>query len=174
MMASVAGWYSDPTGKSELRYWDGEAWTERTKSRTAGNDSESVSAPKQQTGTKATKNRSEICTVGTAWRDTTSTDRRTRKDYPYEVWFVANALGPDGLYRACESRTWWNSSAYSYLQKGPVPWSYQYRGPGAVPRAEWSEASFNDLVKQLWEAGWEPTAGGALWYEYRFRRIVTD
>ena len=23
-----AGWYSDPSGRYELRYWDGTAWTE--------------------------------------------------------------------------------------------------------------------------------------------------
>ena len=23
-----AGWYADPSGRFELRYWDGSAWTE--------------------------------------------------------------------------------------------------------------------------------------------------
>jgi hypothetical protein len=23
-----AGWYADPSGRYELRYWDGDAWTE--------------------------------------------------------------------------------------------------------------------------------------------------
>ena len=23
-----AGWYADPSGRYELRYWDGNAWTE--------------------------------------------------------------------------------------------------------------------------------------------------
>jgi hypothetical protein len=23
-----AGWYADPSGRFELRYWDGTAWTE--------------------------------------------------------------------------------------------------------------------------------------------------
>lgn len=26
--SNAASWYSDPTGKAELRYWDGESWTE--------------------------------------------------------------------------------------------------------------------------------------------------
>jgi hypothetical protein len=26
--ATPAGWYSDPSGRYELRYWDGTAWTE--------------------------------------------------------------------------------------------------------------------------------------------------
>jgi hypothetical protein len=26
--AVPAGWYADPSGRFELRYWDGAAWTE--------------------------------------------------------------------------------------------------------------------------------------------------
>jgi hypothetical protein len=26
--AVPAGWYADPSGRYELRYWDGSAWTE--------------------------------------------------------------------------------------------------------------------------------------------------
>jgi hypothetical protein len=29
--AHPAGWYSDPSGQAGLRYWDGQAWTERTR-----------------------------------------------------------------------------------------------------------------------------------------------
>lgn len=28
-----AGWYPDQTGQADLRWWDGEAWTERTAQR---------------------------------------------------------------------------------------------------------------------------------------------
>lgn len=28
--AHPAGWYADPAGKAGLRYWDGQAWTDRT------------------------------------------------------------------------------------------------------------------------------------------------
>jgi Protein of unknown function (DUF2510) len=28
--AHPAGWYADPSGNARLRYWDGQAWTERT------------------------------------------------------------------------------------------------------------------------------------------------
>jgi hypothetical protein len=28
--AHPAGWYADPSGKTGLRYWDGNSWTERT------------------------------------------------------------------------------------------------------------------------------------------------
>jgi hypothetical protein len=30
-MAAVPGWYSDPGGSAELRYWDGQAWTSSTR-----------------------------------------------------------------------------------------------------------------------------------------------
>ena len=26
----VANWYTDPAGRSELRYWDGQKWTDHT------------------------------------------------------------------------------------------------------------------------------------------------
>ncbi len=28
MSTTPGGWYADPTGRSEHRYWDGSAWTE--------------------------------------------------------------------------------------------------------------------------------------------------
>ena len=31
-MSSVPGWYPDPSGSSDLRLWDGAAWTEQTRS----------------------------------------------------------------------------------------------------------------------------------------------
>ena len=32
-MQPNAGWYADPTGSSDLRYWDGTQWTEHTSGR---------------------------------------------------------------------------------------------------------------------------------------------
>jgi len=162
-MASVAGWYADPTGKAELRYWDGSAWTQRTKNRADGDEASAPIARSKLTAKpKPARQRSEICMIKYLCMETRATDRRTRKDFPYEIWFVANALGPNGLYRAAESSTF--NSYTNYLSRNKD-----------------SEASFNELVKKLWEDGWEPTSGGGggnsklnLWYEYRFRRPVED
>jgi hypothetical protein len=160
-MASVAGWYADPTGKAELRYWDGSAWTQRTKNRADGDEvSAPIARPKLTAKPRPARQRSEICVIKYICMETRATDRRTRKDFPYEIWFAANALGPNGLYRAAESSTF--NSYTSYLS-----------------RDKYSEATFNELVKKLWEDGWEPTSGAGhskldLWYEYRFRRPVEE
>jgi hypothetical protein len=172
-MASAAGWYADPTGNAELRYWDGSAWTQRTKNR-ADKVSALTGAPKSLVKPKS-RQRSEMCAIGWTWTNTRATDRRTRKDYPYEIWFVANALGPNGLYQAAESSITFYDASHNYYWGGAF--SPRYRYDYILPRNEFSEASLNDLVKQLWEADWEPTSGGgkgSLWYEYRFRRPVTD
>lgn len=171
-MASVAGWYADPTGKSELRYWDGNAWTERTKNRAKGDGKPMTEADPAKK--RAAKPRSEICFVSWAWRNQTAQDRRTRKDFPYEIWFVASALGPNGLYQAAASDQIFYASMNSYYHSG----TYNPRYGGAVlPRDEFSAASLNDLVEKLWADGWEPSSGGgknSLWYEYRFRRTVAE
>jgi hypothetical protein len=170
-MASVAGWYADPTGKSELRYWDGSAWTERTKNRAKGDGK-----PMEATGPakkKAARPRSEICIVSWAWTHQRAQDRRTRKDYPYEIWFVANAIGPDGLYEAAASDVTFYAGMNSYYQSG----DYRPRFDHQIPKTEFSVASFNDLVQKLWADGWEPSSGGgknSLWYEYRFRRTAAE
>lgn len=172
-MASAAGWYADPAGKAELRYWDGSAWTHRTKNRADEDESSAPMAIQKPTAKpKSLRQRSEICVIDWIWADTTATDRRTRKDFPFEIWFVANALGPNGLYQAGESSRTFYAPTTAYHRWGPVP-----RYSNGLPKHEHSEASFNDLVKQLWEAGWEPTSGsgkGALWWEYRFRRAVAE
>lgn len=169
-MASAPGWYSDPTGKAELRYWDGNAWTERTKARTENDDDGATSKQPIKANMSRPRPRSEICITGWTWTDSRATDRRTRKDFPYELWFVAYALGPNGLYTACESSRTFYTRIKSYYQKGPTsPRGSLY----VITRDEYSEASFNDLVKQLWDTGWEPTSGGTLWHEYRFRRTVS-
>jgi Protein of unknown function (DUF2510) len=172
-MASAPGWYADPTGKSELRYWDGSAWTQRTKNRAnEGESSEPMAAQKMTAKSKSSRQRSEICVIDWWWKDTTATDRRTRKDFPYEIWFVANAIGPNGLYRAAESHMTFYAPSHAYHSSGAFT-----RYSTILPRHEYSEASLNDLIKQLWDAGWEPTSGsgkGSLWWEYRFRRPVTE
>src|SRR3954469_9404160 len=33
MSTTPAGWYADPTGRSEHRYWDGSRWTEHVSNR---------------------------------------------------------------------------------------------------------------------------------------------
>jgi len=154
-MAKVAGWYADPAGQAELRYWDGSTWTDRTKDRAYEAAKSKPAAP-----SRPPRQRSEICVIDWTYISTRATDRRTRKDYPYEMWFVANALGPNGLYQAAESSTFNSSTNY-------------------LSRNQRAEASFNELVKKLWADGWEPTSGGGrtklnLWYEYRFRRPAAD
>ena len=114
-MASVAGWYADPAGKAELRYWDGSTWTDRTKDRA---DGAAASAPtaksKPAAQPKSPRQRSEICVIGWTWTNTRETDRRRRKDFPYEIWFVANALGPNGLYKADQSGITFYTSENNY------------------------------------------------------------
>lgn len=179
-MASAPGWYSDPTGKRDLRYWDGNAWTQRTRNRTATRNDTTAAANQPRPKTTVSRARSEICLVGWTWRDTKTTDRRTRKHFPFELWFVANALGPNGLYVAGESDVLWNDASSSYYQRGLLTRqgaTYYNSTAPEIPRDEYTEASFNGLARRLWKDGWEPVSGGgrgSLWYEYRFRRAVTD
>lgn len=160
-MASVAGWYDDPAGKAELRYWDGSTWTDRTKNRADGAAASAPTAkPKPAAQPKPPRQRSELCVTSWRYTATRATDRRTRKDYPYEIWFVANAIGPNGLYKAAESNTFNATSSY-------------------LSRDQQAEETFNELVRKLWADGWEPISGGGytknnLWYEYRFRRPAAD
>lgn len=50
MANPIAGWYPDPAGdKSKLRYWDGQAWTDRYMDRPA----DAATAQSQEAGTQA-------------------------------------------------------------------------------------------------------------------------
>jgi hypothetical protein len=170
-MASVPGWYADPTGRSELRYWDGSAWTERTKNRSQGSEGKKVEPG--QVKKKGGRPRSEICFVIWFWRNQTDQQRRIRKDYPYEIWFAARALGPDGLYIAAQGDLAFNASSNNYYHSG----NYNARFASILPWNDDSVDCFNDLVQKLWADGWEPSSGGgkgSLWYEYRFRRPVAE
>jgi hypothetical protein len=170
-MASAPGWYADPTGRNELRFWDGSAWTERTKNR--AERGEEKMAETGQGKKRAARPRSEICFVIWYSMDQTSQERRIRKQYPYEIYFAARALGPNGLYAAAQSDITFNSSSTSYYHSG----RYNARFDSTLPWNDDSVASLNDLVQKLWADGWEPSSGGgkgALWYEYRFRRPVAE
>jgi hypothetical protein len=170
-MAPIPGWYADPTGRGELRYWDGNACTKNRAK--AGEETMTESSPPRK---KAARPRSEICFVNWVWKNSTAEDRKTRKAYPYEIWFVASAIGPNGLYRAAESDCTFYDEANYYYYSGHYG-GFRGSGPSHLPRHEYSEASLNDLVKKLWADGWEPSSGGgkgSLWYEYRFRRPVSE
>jgi hypothetical protein len=183
---AIAGWYDDPAGKGDLRYWDGAKWTERTKQRGSSVGAEAVPLRASRVVKKRERSRSELCFIGWTWRDQSSQDRRIRKSHPYEIWFVARAIGPKGIYRAAESDITFNTHSIHYYNSGRpstggiVRWMYEESGgvgiaTGQVPRTSEAVACLNDLIKKLWADGWEPSGGGgknSLWYEYRFRRPV--
>ena len=45
---AIANWYPDPTGRNELRYWDGQTWTDHVATR-GQQGTDSLSAPPPRT-----------------------------------------------------------------------------------------------------------------------------
>jgi len=81
-----------------------------------------------------------------------------------QVWFWADAVGPEGKYNAGESpryRTWGNTRVY-----GPADLSHKKDRANA-------EEAHNRLVQMLISDGWEPLPErGEYWWQLRFRRRV--
>lgn len=81
-----------------------------------------------------------------------------------DLMFWANAVGKDGAYNAGESDVF--SQRYFVLGR-------LYDGPnGHIAECANAHAA---LVKKLIDEGWESTPDrGAMWYQLRFRRLLSE
>ena len=77
------------------------------------------------------------------------------------VWFSLKTVGPKG-------RT------FPYKSDPFEANVTQYRSGWQVDFNQAADKALDQLIKMLWEDGWEPTSFGSAWYEIRFRRPSTQ
>ncbi len=81
------------------------------------------------------------------------------------IQFRLRAAGPQGIYRAKTGRPFEGKTSYD---------GSQYNRSYYVV---WSDAGFqalNELLRDLWNEGWQPTSFGRRWYEVNMRRMLPE
>lgn len=73
MSNPVQGWYADPAGTNQLRWWDGEQWTDRYQAAPASNASTDSGTPYAAGDAAATSETTDATAVETSPQPTNAT-----------------------------------------------------------------------------------------------------
>ncbi len=88
MSTTPAGWYADPTGRSEHRYWDGNRWTEHVSSRgiPTTDPVDASGTPLDPTGSVSAPTPIPVAT------QPATTERRGLRSVPWWAWALGGAV----------------------------------------------------------------------------------